>query len=625
MAPNVRLTLAVIASVVPPQTLSDLLLGQFDMENDFQLLFQWLRPFYLGPGSYLWEPLVRVKAAAKHCLRDKSQHTQFVRLYLNSVGKAFHVHFVPFLESALLALVIEHVASLYAFYRRQTAVLNLSPLALEMLSRGLIAIFIRHLQAPKFLTALETALRQANGDIPRLWLKALANVGMKPAIQEIVVRISASKIHDHVERTYSGVWHTSVLKELEEWVRVDLYPFFAVGCIDSSASSSNDLVQIAHDELISVRISEIYHIVLHFPRSKFALAELHQCLSLELNPHALHQYRSRLVETFVRECHSHSLHLGSSTVSVTRLYINTIRAFLLVDPTGVLLDKVARPIRKYLKSRSDLVQQLVRGMLDPDPATNPLIELVHELSKGVSPTNAPVDDLTDLHWCPDPIDALPDFKKGKALDVLGALTSIYTLLSVFVEEFTKLFGNRLLQWNKYSTDDILRHVELLKARFGSNEFATLDVMIQDIQESTLISSEVSHGPVSLTILSKIYWPTVADSLSDNDFFIVPIEPDFNNHCQSFEKIKPGREISLIPSLGTVSLELCFENQILEFEVTPAQATVIGIFHDDTDEISLLTVSLATRMSEYASAQALKFWVDKGVLAVAGGKYRAIRG
>ncbi|KAM9913233.1 hypothetical protein OXX69_001806, partial [Metschnikowia pulcherrima] len=176
MAPNVKLTSAVIASVVPPQTLSDLLSGQFDMENDFQLLFQWLQPFYIGPGSDSWEPSVRVKAAAKHCLRDKSQHTQFVRLYLNSVGKAFHVHFVPFLESASLALVIEHVASLYAFYRRQTAVLNLSPLASEMLSRGLIAIFIRHLQTSKFLTALETALRQANGDIPRLWLKALANV-----------------------------------------------------------------------------------------------------------------------------------------------------------------------------------------------------------------------------------------------------------------------------------------------------------------------------------------------------------------------------------------------------------------------------------------------------------------
>ena len=91
---------------------------------------------------------------------------------------------------------------------------------------------------------------------------------------------------------------------------------------------------------------------------------------------------------------------------------------MIIDPKGVLLDKVVRPIRKYLKTREDIIIKLVRGLLDNSPE-NELIELARELrapNKYRSKSHHSKDlleDLLDLNWVPDPVDALPDFKMGK--------------------------------------------------------------------------------------------------------------------------------------------------------------------------------------------------------------------
>ena len=48
-------------------------------------------------------------------------------------------------------------------------------------------------------------------------------------------------------------------------------------------------------------------------------------------------------------CATRLLHPGADTLVIITQYISTIEAFRLLDPPGVLLDKVSRPIQKYLK------------------------------------------------------------------------------------------------------------------------------------------------------------------------------------------------------------------------------------------------------------------------------------
>ena len=90
-----------------------------------------------------------------------------------------------------------------------------------------------------------------------------------------------------------------------------------------------------------------------------------------------------------------------------------------------------RPIRQYLKTREDIIIKLVHGLLDISP-NNELIELARELRHPSNKYRSKHDhskdvleDLLDLNWQPDPIDALPDFKKGKVSDIIESLISIF--------------------------------------------------------------------------------------------------------------------------------------------------------------------------------------------------------
>lgn len=131
---------------------------------------------------------------------------------------------------------------------------------------------------------------------------------------------------------------------------------------------------------------------------------------------------------FILCCHENLLHAGANTVDVITSYTKTIKSFLLIDPKGVLLDKVVRPIRRYLKTRDDVIVKLVHGMLDVSES-NKLRDLALELNSTEKFNTAAqikdgIEDSLDLNWVPDPIDALPDFKRGRVSDTIESLLSI---------------------------------------------------------------------------------------------------------------------------------------------------------------------------------------------------------
>lgn len=622
MAPVVPLDAATIARFAPTQTLLDLVADPTDFENDLHVLLHWLQPCY--PTTQWTDPLARTRAAARKCLKDDLAQREFVRLYLALASLLFHTHFRPVAANDTLQAVAEHALAVREYYTRQLAVLGLARAARDRFFAGLDALFVRYLLLARLVAELDLYLHETLFAQSLPLVKTLAAVGLGPTIQNIVVDITVDKIRTYVHSSCAGVWAVPVLQRIHEWVRVDLYPGFAQGCTEPVLSLSNELVRIALDELVLLRQNEIFRLVAAYPKSTVALGELHSCLVFDNGTHhAQTQQRARLVNEFLAECTQKLLHLGTNTVEVVIAYIKTIKAFLLIDPTGVLLDKVARPIRRHLKTRGDLVHQLVGGMLNPDPTTNPLVELSDKLHENKVAAAAPIDDLSDVNWVPDPIDALPDFKKGKVSDVVEALVSIFPLLSVLIEEFTRLFGERLLQCNSQSAQETMRYVELLKTRFGANEFATLDVMINDVQSSAELNASAPDSQFALTVLSKMYWPTVCDSVSDNDTFAIPCLDKFDHYGSHFRKMRKGRELKLIPSLGSVTVELEIDGNLKEFNVTPTQATAIELFNDEEDALSVAMVTLVTRMSEYVATQALNFWVKQGVLSVADGKYKVV--
>ena len=50
------------------------------------------------------------------------------------------------------------------------------------------------------------------------------------------------------------------------------------------------------------------------------------------------------------------LYLGVNTTDILTAYITAIKALRILDPSGVLLELVCDPVRKYLRTRDDTVR-----------------------------------------------------------------------------------------------------------------------------------------------------------------------------------------------------------------------------------------------------------------------------
>lgn len=116
------------------------------------------------------------------------------------------------------------------------------------------------------------------------------------------------------------------------------------------------------------------------------------------------------------------LHPGASTTDILQIYILLIRVFALLDPKGVLIERVARPIRSYLKEREDTVKVIVNGLLadvrdvevgedhmqnNADVLEHLAVELHQEGNRIAHGEDDHEFDWDDMHWLPDPVDAGP--------------------------------------------------------------------------------------------------------------------------------------------------------------------------------------------------------------------------
>ncbi|KAK6459699.1 uncharacterized protein RJT20DRAFT_144034 [Scheffersomyces xylosifermentans] len=718
----------IISWVIPAPTLSDLSGSSTDIDNDIDLMLNYLQPYF--PPSLLqqnWrqankmmdkvaDPSQRIRAAIRSCLKDDANQLEFVRLYQNSINAQFNGFFDRFYEknSGQELTFLDYfyvIKTITTYYNSSLMFLNLSPLARDLCTRNFNSLFYNNLiirqkhfyrnrrqnqgslpqqqeqysrdsiESSPFLRSLSTFLdeylfkkaltRPFSGTVNVIdVLSTLISINMIKDVNQLLIQLSIQKIKQFILSNCSGIWDRPLLESINEFIQNEIYPNFSV--IVSYSADTNltdsinnvylyDLIKIAHDELVSLRIKEIYSIISEYPRSTDGLYELYQCLSTKFNHHHYNQtpdqsthstnvinditnlsnfsylanyslksqayQRAKLVDTFIELCYKNLLHSGANTVDVITTYTKTIKSFLIVDPKGVLLDKVVRPIRRYLKTREDIIIKIVHGLLNDSPSSNELIELARELRKMESKSNrnnSIVEDSLDLNWIPDPIDALPDFKKGKVSDIIESLISIFDSNEIFIEEFTKLFGQRLLDLHNYDVSDIEEHLDLLKSRFGKNEFTTLDIMIRDIKESRVINeivrSNSRHSSESVnfhtSILSHLYWPSVLDSLSENDTFNLPstVSSRFEDFNENFSIQKKGRYLKFLPSIGLVKLNLEFKNKTSRsFEVTPDKAAILSLFNEKSEELSVDFIAKQLNMTSYMVSKGLSFWVKEGIL------------
>lgn len=474
--------------------------------------------------------------------------------------------------------------------------------------------------------------------------------------QKVFASVMNIMMTEFIRAAYTEQWEapTSVPQHLRHWIE-NVFARLAVqvlaiihtpspgnqapGALDVSFGDVEKWQEIGIARLGALRTSELFDIIVEWPASSGAVEDLRHFTT---HPAA----RAYVTQSFTAILNQRLLHPGASTVEILQLYISIIRAFHLLDPKGVLLDRIARPIRRYLRDREDTVKVIVSGLLAEPPATDApampssgdtLVELATELAKAhqLSMQNNKSElDWDDMNWVPDPVDAAPDYRKSKSSDVIDSLISLFDSKETFVKELQALLSDRLLQ-KRDEYDKEISVLELLKVRFGDSALQACEVMLKDISDSRRVDSSVrkdqglskspsrmhgkrpAHPDISelhAKILSRFFWPEIQDQEFNVPDEIASLQ---QRYSAGFEALKQSRKLTWRNGLGQVTVELELGDRSFVDEVSTWQATVIHAFHSDSEETVSKTVpDLASQLNMAASLvrSACLFWVSKRILS-----------
>jgi hypothetical protein len=197
----------------------------------------------------------------------------------------------------------------------------------------------------------------------------------------------------------SGNFDESMLEDATESL-CDLLLSWLRHIVDNSVHVlrqwKSQVMYTSYRHFAMLRISELFEIIVDYPDSEPALRDLAKCLkSVAL--------KQALISSLDKSFRKRLLHPGVNTADIITQYVSAVKALRLLDPSGVVLEKVCSPVREYLYNRDDTVRSIVASLTNDSDS-----ELAEELIKGESNAVSENDDQDFDSWEPDPADANPD-------------------------------------------------------------------------------------------------------------------------------------------------------------------------------------------------------------------------
>lgn len=358
--------------------------------------------------------------------------------------------------------------------------------------------------------------------------------------------------------------------------------------------------------LCDLRIKEIFNIIVDYPDSLPALHDLRETLQRV-------DQRGELVKFLRKENKRRLLHPGADTQTILQQYVSTIKCLRVIDPPGVLLYKVANPIREYLRQRPDTIRCIVSSLVGDDENGDSLVDE----DEPIQPLQQPeAEDWCDPEWVPEPVDAGAEFKTNKPADVLSTLVSIYPSKDLFVKELQVLLAQRLLSYSPSDTakvDRERRSVEILKIRFGDAALQVCSVMLKDVDDSRRVDEGVRgrlETVVHPTIISHHFWPALE---SGEIVLSGQMKEMQDKYAKEYSSFKPDKRLKWLSHLGTVHLEVELEDRTLDVDVTPLEAAFLELF--STQDVWKLEdlMQAVGNVDRSSAVKALSTWANMGVV------------
>lgn len=490
---------------------------------------------------------------------------------------------------------------------------------------------------------------QARKEISQL-VESLSKVGLAgERFQVLFAELLNNMMVTFIHETFAGRWGVSqdvdtrisgvgqqasqpyCIRELSSWIenryaRLAVEVTIHVGNVQVAWTDVEKWKEIAISRLASLRISELFDIVINWPQSEGGVNDLRYTVTTP-------QRRLQLTDTFSTALQKRLLHPGRSTLDILRTYVAMIKTFQKLDHSRVLLDRVAYSLQLYLCTRDDTVRIIVTSLLvNPKEAHEAarktklveLVEMMHDPEQNRSDQHE--DEWDDLTWVPAPVDAGTNYIRRKSEDVIGTLIGAVGSPEVFIKEFQSIIGEHLLS-EQDGFEQETSVLALLKKRFGESSLQACDVMMKDIHDSVRLSSGIYrsamnemekaklHWAARTKILSRLFWPDMGE-----ESFVVPASVSImqNSYEDRFEHIKRSRKLKWLNHLGQATVELELEDRTISEDVRTYEAAIINAFGEDAEPgreggWTFEDLWQHLQIDEDLLAAGLQFWVDKKVL------------
>ena len=440
---------------------------------------------------------------------------------------------------------------------------------------------------------------------------------------------------------------TSIVPHLKMWIQDGFCPLaeLVLTCLQCEQSTIlpteiSSWQEMALGRLGRARVDNLFDFVINWDKSLGAVLDIKEYLRVM----GAKQY---LTSTFSQQISRRLLHPGATTTYILNVYILIIRSFHQLEPKGVLLERVARPIRRYLKEREDTARIIISSLLtDLNDETGTKFssngelsyEIASEMAKPFTYHGQDTDEemnWNDMNWQPLPVDASPEYKKSKVEDVIWFLLTLWER-DDFINELKNLLGDHLLRCQDPEYEREIRLLELIKVRLGDDKMQACEVMLRDVLDSKRINAAIRatisvptpaalvtpdhhardprtpegvypHTPqprrpprsvVQLAPSTPTSVPHAGPTLNAqilssffwpllrDDTFRVPSQIDLlqKDYEARFERIKGMRKLRWMNALGEGSITLDFDDRTEDFaHLTPWQVSVVYAFQPQPGE------------------------------------------
>jgi anaphase-promoting complex subunit 2 len=324
---------------------------------------------------------------------------------------------------------------------------------------------------------------------------------------------------------------------------------------------------------IDIKINKFFEIISNYPDSNQTIYDIKYCFS-NFN-------KNKFINTIKNQLENRLLTPGISTRLIIEIFIRIIKIMKTIESSGYLLEKISKPIKEYLRNRKDTMQWIVTTILSEDD--NNLIEDMSKayvrniqsldydyMSSDDEPENwEPIRNIKEINNTNNNNNInnnnISETKKNKS-DIISTLVNVFGSPEKFMEQYKRMLSERKVTNNKFSIENEIKNLELLKIKFGENLLNSCDVIIKDIKESKkLNSNELKNNLIDCLIINKNYWPFLNNNIFDindissvykedipetkYDIFLKEVKEHINNYKKNFSKKNFSRELTLNSNLG----------------------------------------------------------------------------